>query len=61
MNTNFTELSMNELEAIDGGIGFILGCVIGAVGAWVVDGVVDYTTGRSCGEWVSYGLGKVFG
>ena len=39
LNNGFCEMTQDESMTTEGGIGFIAGCVIGAVGAWVVDGI----------------------
>lgn len=61
LKNGFCELSQDEMNDIDGGIGFIAGCVIGAVGAWVVDGTVEAFTGKSVGSWIATGINKVRG
>ena len=61
LNNGFYEMSEEELQVVDGGIGFVAGCVIGAVGAWVVDGAVEAFTGKSVGGWVATGINNVRG
>ena len=48
LNNGFCEMTQDESMTTEGGIGFIAGCVIGAVGAWVVDGTVEAFTGKKC-------------
>lgn len=57
----FKEMNQEELAQVNGGIGFVAGCVIGAVGAWVVDGTVEAFTGKSVGGWIATGINKVRG
>lgn len=52
LNNGLNEISEKDMRAIDGGIGLIGGMVI----AWVVDGVVEATTGKSVGGWVATGI-----
>ena len=47
LNNGFCEMTQDESMTTEGGIGFIAGCVIGAVGAWVVDGTVEAFTGKN--------------
>lgn len=37
------------------------GCVIGAVGSWLVDGCVEAFTGKSIGSWVATGINRLRG
>ena len=61
LNNGFEEMTQDEMEFTDGGIGFIAGCVIGAIGAWVVDGCVEAFTGKSVGSWIATGINAVRG
>ena len=58
MSNGFSELTNQEMEEVAGG--FWGGVVVGCAVAWAVDGVVEYTTGKSVGSWVSTGLHYVF-
>lgn len=35
--------------------------MIGAVGAWVVDGTVEAFTGKNVSGWIAHGINKVRG
>lgn len=61
MNNGFYEMTNDELMVTDGGIGFVAGCVIGAVGSWLVDGCVEAFTGKSIGSWVATGINRLRG
>ena len=61
MSNGFAELSADEMNEVDGGVGFIAGIVIGCAVGYIVDGGVEYFTGKSVGSWISTGLHKVFG
>lgn len=61
LNNGFCEMTQDESMTIEGGIGFIAGCVIGAVGAWVVDGTVEAFTGKNVSGWIAHGINKVRG
>ena len=68
MSNNFSELSMNEMEAIDGGkwyhvVGGIVGGVIGGVGGFCTDAIAGGAAGSaipvlgtSAGAWLG-GIG----
>ncbi|NLP47073.1 MAG: hypothetical protein GX347_08560 [Epulopiscium sp.] len=60
-NNGFYEMSEEEMQTIDGGLGFVAGTIIGAGAAWVVDGAVEAFTGKSIGGWVATGINKVRG
>ena len=59
MNTNFTELSNDEMYSIDGGIPFVLG-VLAAAGIVVGTGFVVAGTVYVVGKGVQYIGDKVF-
>ena len=61
LNNGFCEMTQDESMTTEGGIGFIAGCVIGAVGAWVVDGTVEAFTGKNVSGWIAHGINKVRG
>lgn len=54
---NATVLTENEMISVEGGhpcIVFVAGVAVG----YIVDGVVKYKTGKSCGDWVAVALKK---
>ncbi len=61
LNNGFCEMTQDESMTTEGGIGFIAGCVIGAVGALVVDGTVEAFTGKNVSGWIAHGINKVRG
>lgn len=56
MTNSFEALLYDEMEEVDGDIGFILGLGIGVVVGAVCDGVTIASTGKSMGEWVFVGV-----
>lgn len=54
VNAGLSEMSVEEMELVDGGFwgAFFAGAL--------VDGVTKAFTGKSCGDWVAYGLKKTF-
>lgn len=61
LKNGFCEMSQDEIMTTKGGIGFVAGCVIGAVGVWVVDGSVEVFTGKNVSGWIATGINKVRG
>lgn len=53
-NAMFDEMSMNEMEGIDGGNPAIAGFLLGIL----IDAAVTSTTGKSIGGWIQYGVEK---
>lgn len=52
-NNDLVELTQDQDMDVDGGVGLIVGVVIGLGVAWVADGILIATTGKSGGEWVA--------
>ena len=56
----FEELTDQELDSVDGGIGLLAGAIIGAVvcvGFDVGNEALKNKTGKDIGGWVTYGAG----
>lgn len=50
----FNELTQDQTMDVEGGvIPFVVGLGIGVGVAWVADGILIATTGKSGGEWVA--------
>lgn len=54
--SSFKDLTNDEMNQIQGGLGPIFWTCVGIVAGMVVDGVIISTTGKSGGEWVSTGI-----
>jgi len=52
MTNGFSELSFNEMELVDGG-NPLVGIGIGIGAGWIVDGILQATTGKSGADYVS--------
>lgn len=59
LKNGFNEMSQDDMEVVDGGLGVVAGIAIGCAVGWVVDGTVEAFTGKSVGGWVSTGINWV--
>ncbi|MBZ4647223.1 MAG: hypothetical protein PWR27_1945 [Petroclostridium sp.] len=59
LNNNFVELNHDEMDSVNGGVGFVAGLAIGVAVGWVADGILKSTTGKSGGDWVATGIDAV--
>jgi len=61
LKNGFCEMAQDEMMATEGGVGLLVGCVIGAVGSWLVDGAVEAFTGKDVGGWVAHTINWALG
>lgn len=56
LSNGFCEVSEEEMNNIEGGLGTVGSIVAGCIAAWAIDGACEAYTGKTVSGWIATGL-----